>query len=65
MHLTTMQMLQYKDMTNMVTYNVYSHHVMIYHSMDVSMQMALEPSTTGLELMHVLLTVEHLVKSLL
>ena len=41
-------MQQLKDMTNMVTYNVYMHHVMIFRNMDVFMEMASEPSMNHL-----------------
>ena len=33
--LTMMQMQQLKDMINMEIYNVFTHHVMIFQSMDV------------------------------
>ena len=65
MHLTKMQMQRYKVMTNGVTYNVYMHRVMIFQSMDVFMQMDSEPLTMDLMLLHVRLTVELLVNSLL
>ena len=64
MHLTIMQTLQYKDMISMVTYNVYMHHVMIYQSTDVFMQMDSEHSMNSLMLLLVQLTEEFLVKSL-
>ena len=63
MHLTKMLMQQYKVMINMETYNVFMHLVMIFQSMDVSMQMDSEPSMMGLVQMHVHLMEEHLVKS--
>ena len=37
MHLTIMQMQQFKDMTNMEIYNVFMHLVMTFQSTDVFM----------------------------
>ena len=45
----------HKVMTNGVTYSVFTHHVMIYQSMDVFMQMASELSMKDLMLQRVLL----------
>ena len=46
----------HKVMTNGVTYNVYTHHVMIFQSMDVFTLMASEHLMKSLMLLHVQLT---------
>ena len=57
-------MQQFKDMTNMVIYNVNMHHVMIFQNMDVFTQMASEHLILTLVLEHVHNMVEHRVRSL-